>query len=679
MADYSLLGSFNTGGASALNGELLAKLKNAEKGSVLFNIDHQLEDITGLDANTGKVLDTLGESDVLSVIKAQTLDLMSKMSIFDLDSTGTTAFDAVSASTTGTAAVFDAVDIGGLEPGTNNIDINSLAQRDVFQSPSFNSSFKDGGIPIGTNDINGDLVSDNLDLPGILASKISVSMIDTSLTGKVISKSVNGSDTVSGSITIGGITFTNDGSTTGQTTYQDLANQINAEATLSAEIGTDGRIVISNDPDSTTNISITGDTFDLGVSSFNYVNYDFNAVTDTSVTDIADVGYKGVSDLVDEINANEKLIASIETVGTDEYRIVIKSAVSGINNSLKISQTNVNLGFNEELKSTAITTPTDTKAGEITVNGTTFTNDGVTPGQVSYTDLVAQIDAHADFNASLDANNKLVVTSTDGYTSIDITNDSFDLGFSSTSQTQKAQNLNATVDGIEYNVDSNTLTIQGNLTMTAVEIGKSTIDIQKDTSAILNGVGTMISSYNALVDLVTTETGKADGVMTDNSSLRSLLSSIKDSLFGSYGENNDLNLFSFGLELDLSGHLSLDNSKFGEALVDNYSDIKNLFLGNTVNEELASTDSTKYLGMGTAIHDYLDELDSSDGMMTRYEENIASRKLKLEEERTKAIATLDSKYASMASQFSLYGSAITQMESSFAGLESMIKQSYVSK
>ena len=691
MSDYSLLGSFSTGGASSLNADLLTKLKDAERESVLYQIDNQLEAITGLDADTGDALDDLGESDKMTVIKTQALDLMAKMSIFDLDSTATTAFDAVSASTTGDAAVFDAIDVSGLEPGTNNITVTQLAQRDVFQSISFNGTSKDGGISVAADTVadDGD-DTDPEDLALVLSSKISISMIDTDLTGKSISKSITLMDTANGAITVGSTTFTNvDSDGDGSITYADLVKQINDDGTYTASVGTDGRMIISNVPDSTTAITVTNDTLDLEFDGFNYTTYDFDIATDTTVTDMADVTVKSISTLADEINANDDLIASIETVGTDTYRLVIKSTESGQNNSLKISQTNVDLGLNDESKS-SIVVPGAAKSGTITINGTTFTNDG-TAGKTTYEDLRAQIDADANFSASFDSDNKLVITAIDtvntvangagtgNITAIEITNDTFSLNFDATSRTQSAQNLVAEVDGIDYNVDSNTLTIQGNLTMTAVEIGDATINITKDTSAILTGVESFITSYNALVDLIDAEVADTDSPMYDISSLKSLTSDIKEKLFDNYGLNDDQNLFNYGLELDLKGHLSLDTEKFGEGLVDNYNDIKYMFLGNTTDTDLASSDSTKYMGLGTLLKTYLDDLDGTDGMITRYEASIASRKEQLEEDREDAIKSLDEKYETLSNQFSMYGSLITQMESAFSGMKMMIEQSMVSK
>lgn len=666
MADYSLLGNFSTGGAKDLNAELINKLKEAEKKSVLSTIDSQLENITGVDADSGDKLDKInGESDLFTKLKVQTLDLMTKSSVFDIGSGKNNAFDAVNPSTTGDAVVFDATDAGTLEEGTNNIKVSQLAQREVHQSVSFNAALKDTGMS----------AVDQSTLAAMKSAKISIQTIDTSLTGKLMSKNVVNTDSISGSITIGGTTFTNDG-TAGKTTYQDLVNQIDADPALSASIDVNGKIIISNEPDSTTAISVTNDTFGLDFDGFNYKTHDFDLITDQNVTDLADVKVKSVSQLAAEINAKDEFIASIETVGADQYRLVIKSKDSGENNAMKITQTNMDLGLNDEAKSKTVTS-SDTKNGSITINGTTFTNDG-TAGKTTYEDLRAQIDANANFTATFDSNGKLVVKATDGVSAVEITNDTFGLEFGASSQTQKAQNLKASVDGIDYNTDSNTLKIQGTLTMTAVKVGESTINIKKDSSQILKGMNELIESYNKLVDEVTNATG-ANSTLVDESSIRNILNSVKEKIFESYGKDGDLNLFNYGLSIDIKGKLTLDSTKFGKALTDNYDDIKNLLLGNTSDADLAKTDSTKFVGLGSVLQDYLDNLDNTDGTLTRYETRMNERKTDLEKERKEAIEKLDTKYAAMSAQFAQYASVITQLESSFKGLKLMIDQSVASR
>lgn len=603
MADYSLLGSFSSGGASALSGDLLTKLRDADQASALYHIDKQLENITGVDAETGDELDAVGESFKMMIIKAQATDLLTKASSFDLASTDSTVFDSVAASTTGSSAVFDAIDVSGLEPGTNNITVTQLAQRDVYQSGVWTQANMDASFPIVSNDADGD--GNNVGVDGIANSD---------------------DDDYSAA---------------------DLALMVSSKIS----------------------VEVDGET------------YDFDIFKDTAVSAVSELNSKTLTELADEINANEKLIASVETVGTDQFRLVIKSTDSGTDNALTITQTNVSLGFGDK-KSTTIDDFTDTMTlgGRFSIDGEVVVAE---TGGMTYDQLMTEIKnfTAADgskFDAIQDGNT-IKLTSLSGSSFTTLSEGTMDLTFSDSSQTLTAQNLNANVDGIDYNVSSNTLTIQGNLTMTAVELGDSTINITRDTTAVLTGIESIIESYNALVDLVEAEVSDPDSPISDISSLKSITSDVKNLLFGSYGLNSDQNLFNLGMEVDLQGHLSIDSSKFADGLADSFNDLKNMFLGNTTSTDLASTDNTKYMGMGTLLKTYLDDLDGYDGIFTRYDTSIATRQEQLEKEREAAIESLDIKYATLGAQYAAYGSTISNMEAAFSGMSMMIQQSVTDK
>ena len=96
----------------------------------------------------------------------------------------------------------------------------------------------------------------------------------------------------------------------------------------------------------------------------------------------------------------------------------------------------------------------------------------------------------------------------------------------------------------------------------------------------------------------------------------------------------------------------------------NIDDLKSLFLGVAEDE-----------GLGTQLKTYLDDLDSFEGILTIYQENMSSRQEALEEEKENAIEDLDDKYASLAQQFADYNTIINQFEAQFSGLSLMIEQS----
>ncbi len=369
---------------------------------------------------------------------------------------------------------------------------------------------------------------------------------------------------------------------------------------------------------------------------------------------------KSYQELADEININSKFNASVETVGTNSFRLVIKSEKSGTDNALSITETGINLGLNEFLSDTTIASGTVPAIGlTLTLNGTSFTTNGVE----NYSEFVSRINADSNFDASINADGKISIRRSDG-TPLEVTNDDLGLSLKNNNHTLTAQNLLAKIDGVDYDVSSNLITVDGGLKITAVKIGESSISIEKDTTGITTLFKDFIDKYNTLLESIDTELYSADSKIEDRTTLRSILSEIKDQMFGTYGTNSNLNLFSYGLSLDKSGSLSLDESVFNTAIDEDFDNLKDLFIGTAEKE-----------GFGTQLKTVLDNMDGIDGLITSYEDNMTSRKKSLDSDLTKATEDLDSKYSQLSQQFADYGTIISRFNAQFASLEMMIKQS----
>ncbi len=342
---------------------------------------------------------------------------------------------------------------------------------------------------------------------------------------------------------------------------------------------------------------------------------------------------------------------------------------------------NNNENFNAKITSFGRLSITNSdEKSTLTISDTLTTDIGLSRGEkystkdITYEKLASNINSNSNYRASIENvsgdSNRLVLKSIDSglENEITISQTGVDLGFSNT---VAAQNLEATVDGISYNVASNILIVDGGLKITAVETNEvgeySTISVNKDTTTIEPLLQKFVTSYNELVALVDEELYSSESNIEDKSTLRDMMSSIKDKIFASYGTNDDLNIFNFGFEINKSGVLTLDSEKFNSATETDLQSLKSLFIG--VAEDR---------GLGTVLKDYVDSLDSFDGLLSAYETNINSRKDALEEEKEKAIETLDNKYALLAQQFAAYGTIINQFESQFAGLKLMIEQSVAS-
>ena len=285
--------------------------------------------------------------------------------------------------------------------------------------------------------------------------------------------------------------------------------------------------------------------------------------------------------LADEINTKEGMSASLEQVGTDSYRLVIKSKESGLDNALLITG-----------------------------------------------------DAKSALGLDVTENHK-----------------------------QTAQNMKATVDGVEYNVSSNSLVVDG-LKISANKAGISTINVTEDNSQIEAQMKNFVDKYNELVSLIETETLGSDSSLNDRSSIKGIVNQIKDKLFGSYGAAGDKSVFNFGIELDKFGGLSIDSKKFNEAVQKDMAGLKDLFVG-----------SAEKKGLGTVLKETLDTMKFVGGVLNSYDAAMKTRETILNENKEKAEKSLDVKYQQLALQFSSYGALINQMESSFSGLKLMIQQS----
>jgi len=612
MADGVL--GIGGGGSAALNQETIDKLKAAEKKGQVDPIE---KDIENYDLATVKV----------DEIEQKVLDLLESVRTFDLfNSTGTNTFDVMSASTTGTAATFEALDSATLSPGTVSVTVSQLAQKDAYQS----STFSDASVQVsGGNDSGDMLVLSQSDRPVYQSDNTT-----TAPSSDIV-------DASGGTIILDGTTFT----VTSTMTYDELNTLINADSTYSSQIIND-RLSIKN-ADGTTAVTVTGTTS--------------TTIGLTQGEKYTTEG-KTYADLATSINNNPDYAASVEQVGDSSYRFVVKSTDSGTANAISISQIGVDLDLSDSFTSATTFTSTDSVSGSIVINGTTFTNDG-SAGQTTYQDIVDQINADGNFTASF-SSNKIIVSTADGLTAVDITSDTLNLGLADDSQALKAQNFNGVIDGVSYDVSSNNVNTQGNLNVTAVEEGTSTISIKRDTSSVLTNTETMVAKYNELLELIDEENFSADSPISDMGSFRTMMGQIKDLLFADYGTSDDKNLFSYGFELDKDGKLSINATTFATAISDDFDGLKELFVGVAEDK-----------GLGTVLKEYIDDLNGFDGLLSLYDESRISRKETLDKDLVSATEKLDTKYDYLAQQFASYGTAIAALEASFGGLKMMIEQS----
>ena len=319
-------------------------------------------------------------------------------------------------------------------------------------------------------------------------------------------------------------------------------------------------------------------------------------------------------------------------------------------------------------------TSTITNGGtlSIKVGDTTYYFD--TTGK-SYEDLVEEMSYSSKLDVNLEKVNntdyRMIVKGTESGTANAVTisqSGTTNLGFNSTgNHVLTAQNMKAKIDGVDYDVSSNKLTMESGLIIQAVSTGVSSINMERDTSTIVTRISDIATKYNDLVDLIDSYTlGDEDTAATisDSSTLKSMMSGIKEILFDSYGLNNEESMFKYGISFDSDGYMNVNTTTLTTAVTDNYDDLRELFVGYAEKE-----------GLGTRLKTYLDSLDSSTGLLTTYEDRLNTYIDTLSDDYDTASEKLDEKYTAMATQFAAYTVLITQMENAFASLKLLIDTS----
>lgn len=306
---------------------------------------------------------------------------------------------------------------------------------------------------------------------------------------------------------------------------------------------------------------------------------------------------------------------------------------------------------------------------DITVNGTTHSFDTTA---LTYDQLVDEINKKTGMNASMEEvgsdSFRLVIKSSETGTDNALTIGGAAgtvMGYDQAlNHTLTAQNMQAKIDGVDYDVASNVVTVNGGLEITATKVGDSSININDDKTQLVTTVNAFITKYNEFVKLVDDELSNADTPLEDRATFRSLLSEVKEKIFGQYGASSDKSLFNYGFDVDKNGALLLDSTKFQKAVDENFEDLKTLFIGSAENK-----------GLGTSLKEYLMDTTFSTGLLGQYDSGINERKKDLEEEKEKAEKALDAKYQQLATQFAAYAGIIQGFESSFSGLKQMIAES----
>jgi flagellar hook-associated protein 2 len=174
------------------------------------------------------------------------------------------------------------------------------------------------------------------------------------------------------------------------------------------------------------------------------------------------------------------------------------------------------------------------------------------------------------------------------------------------------------------------------------------VEVEVDTDTVETNLESFVDTFNTLIDSLS-DLYADDGDLDGNSTLRSIISSLKNSMRSSLPDGYDLS--DLGLSFTSTGTLEIDSDALEEALTNN-PDILNICL-------------TDEGGVFEAIQDLLDPYTESGGILSDMEDSA-------QDSLDRVTARQEAWDTKMENLYNLYLEDFTQMQITLAELESSL-------
>ena len=246
-----------------------------------------------------------------------------------------------------------------------------------------------------------------------------------------------------------------------------------------------------------------------------------------------------------------------------------------------------NLAQTSSDASTAISNPTDTLSGSLTIQGTTFNVDSAdndtTLASLSAAINAAGIGVSASVITDTSGSRLSIVSGTSGAAGQLAISSSLS-GASSGSITfqtgQPGLDANLTVDGVSITSSSNTVTnaIPGvTFQLLAASASPVQVQITNDTADIGTAMNSFVSAYNKVVTDINTQEGNDSSgnpePLFGNPTISMLQSALSGALFGTSASGAIKDITQLGLSVNNDGTLTLDADTLNSALNSNFADV----------------------------------------------------------------------------------------------------------
>jgi len=239
-----------------------------------------------------------------------------------------------------------------------------------------------------------------------------------------------------------------------------------------------------------------------------------------------------------------------------------------------------------------------------------------------------------------------------------------------------AQSAKLTIDGLTVTRDSNSISdVADGLSFELKGAGATTLTIARDEAGVETNIKKFVDAYNTLMTFINAETNVTPvndtsapvvGALVGDSSVRSLVNTIRSELVAPHGEGAIRALADMGITTKKDGTLDMDSAKVKKAISTDFEGVAVYFTGDNGLASRLGDRVKPYTDSDGVLSSRTDSLQATLDKVDKQKADLATRMKAVEERLYKQFNTMDS----LVSQLMNTSDSLAQLFDSMPGFVS---------
>lgn len=239
-----------------------------------------------------------------------------------------------------------------------------------------------------------------------------------------------------------------------------------------------------------------------------------------------------------------------------------------------------------------------------------------------------------------------------------------------------AQSAKFTIDGLSVTRDTNSISdVVSGLSFELKATGASNLSVTRDEAGVQTNVKKFVDAYNVLMNYINTETkvttvnetsAPVTGALVGDSSVRSLVNTLRSELVSPQGDGAIRALADMGITTKKDGTLEMDAAKVGKAISSSFEGVAAYFTGDNGLANRLGEKLKPYTDAGGILESRTDSLQATIDKVDKQKEELTTRMKAMEERLYKQFNAMDS----LVAQLMNTSDSLTQLFDSMPGFVS---------